>query len=44
MFFWLIGIPDEIEGEAIDTLFNWLLSPEINVATYIYNPLAACMR
>lgn len=32
--FWLIaGVPIENEGRAIDLLFQWLLSPKINVTT-----------
>ncbi|MCG8476473.1 MAG: hypothetical protein MI784_13475 [Cytophagales bacterium] len=29
----LAGIPEEIEGEAVDQLFEWLLDPKIKVAT-----------
>ncbi len=36
-FFWVIGIPEEIEGEGIDELFKWLFDQKINVATKVYS-------
>jgi hypothetical protein len=35
--FWLSGVPEEIEGEAIDELFKWLSDPVINVSTKVYS-------
>jgi hypothetical protein len=34
---WLAGVPEEIEGEAIDTLFKWLLDPKVIVSTKAYS-------
>lgn len=42
-FFWLAGIPEELEGEATDELFSWLLDPGIGVSTKSY-ALAALYR
>jgi hypothetical protein len=33
---WLAGVPEEIEGEAIDTLFKWLMDPNVIVSTKAY--------
>lgn len=33
---WLAGVPPEIEGEATDQLFAWLMDPKIRVATKVY--------
>ena len=34
--FWLCGIPDEIEGEAADEMFKWMLNPieQVSVKSY----------
>ena len=37
---WLCGIPEEIEGEAVNELFEWLLDPEVIVSTKNYSLLA----
>ncbi len=34
--FWLCGIPAEIVGEVIDTLFKWVLDSKITVTTKRY--------
>ncbi len=31
--FYLAGIPDELEGEAVDIMFAWMLDPKILVST-----------
>ena len=31
--FYLVGIPDEIEGAAIDAMFKWLMDPKSNIST-----------
>ena len=33
---WLCGIPKDIEGEAVDQLFKWLIDPNITVMTKTY--------
>jgi hypothetical protein len=33
---WLAGVPAEIEGEATDQLFSWLMDPKIKVSTKVY--------
>jgi hypothetical protein len=38
--FYLAGIPPEIEGEAIDELFKWLLDAGSNVSTKTFSLLA----
>jgi hypothetical protein len=38
--FWLSGIPDEIEGEAADEMFKWMLDPKISVSTKNYSLFA----
>ena len=35
--FWLAGVPLEIEGEAIDQMFKWLLDAHITVSTKTYS-------
>ena len=35
--FYLVEIPEEIEGEAVNIMFNWLLNPEIIVSTKNYS-------
>lgn len=30
--FYLVGVPPEIEGEAIDSLFRWMESPDIGIS------------
>lgn len=37
---WLCGIPEEIEGEATNEMFDWLLDPEVIVSTKNYSLLA----
>ena len=39
---WLCGIPKEIEGEAIDQLFQWLGRSDITVMTKTYSLEALC--
>lgn len=34
--FWLCGIPENMEGEAIDELFNWVSNAEISITTKTY--------
>lgn len=34
--FWLVGVPEEIEGEAINDLFKWLMDAKVNVTTKVY--------
>jgi hypothetical protein len=38
--FWLCGIPEEIEGEAVSEMFEWLLDPEAIVSIKNYSLLA----
>ena len=33
---WLCGIPEEIEGEAAEQLFEWLLDPKVKVAPKVF--------
>lgn len=35
--FWQIGIPEPIEGEVIDLLFNWVMCPDKKVAVKVYS-------
>lgn len=35
--FWLAGIPEEIEGAAIDEMFKWLLDPKVGVSAKNYS-------
>ena len=39
-FFYLAGIPEEIEGEAVSDLFDWLGDPKMNVSTKTFALLA----
>ncbi len=39
-FFYLSGVPEEIEGEAIDELFKWLMDAKMNVTTKTFSLLA----
>jgi hypothetical protein len=39
-FCWLAGIPKEIEGDVIDTLFKWILDPKISTSTKSFAVLA----
>lgn len=32
-FCWLAGIPEEIEGEVVDALFQWILDPKVITTT-----------
>jgi hypothetical protein len=32
-FCWLAGIPEELEGEVIDVLFQWILDPKMSTST-----------
>lgn len=34
--FWLVKIPEDMEGLVTDELFNWLLNPKLNVTTKCY--------
>lgn len=38
--FYLVEIPQEIEGEAVTVMFNWLLNPKIIVSTKNYSLFA----
>lgn len=38
--FWLAGVPLEIEGEAIDDMFRWLMGANITVSTKTYSMFA----
>ncbi len=38
--FYLVEIPQEIEGEAVTLMFNWLLDPKIIVSTKNYSLFA----
>ncbi len=38
--FWLCGIPEKIEGEAVNEMFEWLTDPEAIVSTKNYSLLA----
>ena len=38
--FYLAGVPEEIEGEAIDAMFRWMLDPNANVSTKTMSVLA----
>lgn len=33
----LAGVPESIEGEAADQMFNWLIDPQIKVAVKVYS-------
>ncbi len=35
-FFALAGIPEEIEGEAVEALFQWLMDPKVLLSTRIF--------
>ncbi|HEX2898165.1 MAG TPA: hypothetical protein VHS96_00445 [Bacteroidia bacterium] len=35
-FFALAGIPSEIEGEAVEALFQWLMDPKVLLSTRIF--------
>ena len=35
--FYLVEIPPELEGQAVDLMFNWLLDPNIIVSTKNYS-------
>lgn len=35
--FYLVDIPEEIEGAAVDSMFNWLLNPKVIVSTKNYS-------
>ncbi len=34
--FALAGVPEEIEGEAVEALFQWLMNPQLIVSTRIF--------
>lgn len=36
-WFWLCGIPEEIEGEVVEQLFEWMLDPQIKVAVKVFS-------
>lgn len=36
-WFWLCGIPEEIEGEVVEQLFEWMLDPKIKVAVKVFS-------
>jgi hypothetical protein len=38
--FYLCGVPDELEGEVVTALFNWLQDPKSNITTKRYSILA----
>jgi len=38
--FYLVGIPSELEGEAVDLMFRWLMDPKIIVSTKNYSLFA----
>jgi hypothetical protein len=38
--FYLCGVPDELEGEVVTALFNWLQDPKSNITTKQYSILA----
>ncbi len=38
--FYLCGVPDELEGEVVTELFNWLQDPKSNITTKQYSILA----
>jgi hypothetical protein len=40
--FWLCGVPEQIEGEAINDLFKWVLDPKVTVTTKTYAMEALC--
>jgi hypothetical protein len=35
-FFALAGIPEEIEGEAVEALFQWLMDPKVLLSTRLF--------
>lgn len=35
--FWLAGVPDKIEGDAINEMFKWMLDAKISVSTKNYS-------
>ncbi|MDH4472619.1 MAG: hypothetical protein QE487_08405 [Fluviicola sp.] len=39
-FCWLAGIPEEIEGEVTDALFQWILNPKVSTSTKSFAVLA----
>lgn len=39
---WLAGVPEEIEGLAVDELFKWILDPKVKVAVKVYGMDALC--
>lgn len=39
-FCWLAGIPEELEGEITDALFQWILDPKITTSTKSFAVLA----
>lgn len=39
-FCWLAGIPEVIEGEVTDALFQWILDPKISTSTKSFAVLA----
>jgi hypothetical protein len=39
-FFALAGIPEEIEGEAVEALFQWLMDPKVLLSTRLFAMVA----
>lgn len=39
-FCWLAGIPEEIEGEVTNDLFQWILDPKVSTSTKSFAVLA----